>query len=195
MRNALDLKVTLADGREFPAEVKGMDEVLDVAVLKINAPTASAAAAAAGAPAPGGSAKKTKEAAASSGGGASPQAQQQGQQRRRGWGQQWGQRRQQQQRDAEAEIVEKKGVKGEEAGAAAASALGAGAFAYAPIGDSDALQVGDWVMSIGSPKSPGPSVILGIVSGLTKTAAEVGRPETQVCRCLIFLIGMYPALA
>lgn len=42
------------------------------------------------------------------------------------------------------------------------------------------VQVGDWVMSIGSPKSPGPSVILGIVSGLTKTAAEVGRPETQV---------------
>jgi S1-C subfamily serine protease len=35
-------------------------------------------------------------------------------------------------------------------------------------------------MSIGSPKSPGPSVILGVVSGLTRTAAEVGRPETQV---------------
>ena len=36
------------------------------------------------------------------------------------------------------------------------------------------------MLSVGSPRSPGPSVILGIVSGLTKTAAEVGRPETQV---------------
>lgn len=35
VRNALELKVTLSDGREYPAEVKGTDEVLDIAVLKI----------------------------------------------------------------------------------------------------------------------------------------------------------------
>lgn len=42
-------------------------------------------------------------------------------------------------------------------------------------------------MSIGSPKSPGPSVILGVVSGLTRTAAEVGRPETQVTHTISIL--------
>jgi S1-C subfamily serine protease len=105
VRNALELKVTLADGREYPAEIKGVDEVLDVAVLKIIPPTPLAPV---------------------------------------------------------------------------SSPPSLPAFQYAPVGDSESLQVGDWVLSVGSPRSPGPSVILGIVSGLTKTAAEVGRPETQV---------------
>ena len=50
----------------------------------------------------------------------------------------------------------------------------------APLGRSDELQVGDWVIAIGNAVGLDSTVTLGIVSSLQRSAAEVGIPNKKV---------------
>jgi len=50
----------------------------------------------------------------------------------------------------------------------------------APLGRSDDLQVGDWVIAIGNAVGLDSTVTLGIVSSLSRSAAEVGIPNKKV---------------
>jgi len=50
----------------------------------------------------------------------------------------------------------------------------------APLGMSDDLQVGDWVIAVGNPLGLDNTVTLGIVSALNRSAAEVGIPEKRL---------------
>ena len=50
----------------------------------------------------------------------------------------------------------------------------------APLGQSDDLQVGDWVIAIGNAVGLDSTVTLGIVSSLSRSAAEVGIPNKKV---------------
>lgn len=46
---------------------------------------------------------------------------------------------------------------------------GKGPFAYLPLGDSDTLKVGEWVMAVGNPLGIGQTVTVGVVSGKGRT--------------------------
>ena len=50
----------------------------------------------------------------------------------------------------------------------------------APIGDSSAVQVGDWAIAVGNPLGLDNTVTLGIVSSLERPSAEVGIPDKRV---------------
>jgi S1-C subfamily serine protease len=50
----------------------------------------------------------------------------------------------------------------------------------APLGRSEDLQVGDWVVAIGNAVGLDSTVTLGIVSSLSRSAAEVGIPNKKV---------------
>ena len=50
----------------------------------------------------------------------------------------------------------------------------------APLGRSDELQVGDWVIAIGNAVGLDSTVTLGIVSSLSRSSAEVGIPNKKV---------------
>lgn len=50
----------------------------------------------------------------------------------------------------------------------------------APLGRSDELQVGDWVIAIGNAVGLDSTVTLGIVSSLQRSAAEAGIPNKKV---------------
>jgi len=54
------------------------------------------------------------------------------------------------------------------------------ALPTAPLGKSDELQVGDWVIAIGNAVGLDSTVTLGIVSSLSRSAAEVGIPNKKV---------------
>mmetsp|Transcript_20262 Transcript_20262/g.68548 ORF Transcript_20262/g.68548 Transcript_20262/m.68548 type:complete len:507 (+) Transcript_20262:62-1582(+) len=50
----------------------------------------------------------------------------------------------------------------------------------APLGRSDELQVGDWAIAIGNAVGLDSTVTLGIISSLSRSAAEVGIPNKKV---------------
>lgn len=50
----------------------------------------------------------------------------------------------------------------------------------APLGDSSAVQVGDWAIAVGNPLGLDNTVTLGIVSTLKRTSADVGIPDKRL---------------
>ena len=49
-----------------------------------------------------------------------------------------------------------------------------------PLGDSAALEVGDWVIALGNPFGLDNTTTLGIVSNLRRTSSELGIPDRRV---------------
>lgn len=50
----------------------------------------------------------------------------------------------------------------------------------APLGDSDAVEVGDWAIAVGNPLGLDNTVTLGIVSTLKRSSAAVGIPDKRL---------------
>ncbi|MGB0561582.1 MAG: HhoA/HhoB/HtrA family serine endopeptidase [Spirulinaceae cyanobacterium] len=50
----------------------------------------------------------------------------------------------------------------------------------ASLGDSDALEVGDWAIAVGSPGGLNNTVTLGIISTLDRSSAQVGIPDKRL---------------
>jgi len=55
-----------------------------------------------------------------------------------------------------------------------------GDLPVAPLGDSDAVQVGDWAIAVGNPLGLDNTVTLGIVSTLNRSSALVGIPDKRL---------------
>lgn len=113
IEGATRVYVTLTDGRRFPAEVKGTDEIVDIAVLKII-------------------------------------------------------------RNDE----EGNGAKGKKASSTKDEFNGK--LPVAELADSDGLEVGNFVVAIGSPGGLDNTVTMGIVSGLKRSSEEVGLYDKKV---------------
>ena len=58
--------------------------------------------------------------------------------------------------------------------------LGGGSWPVAPLGNSDALQVGDWAIAVGNPFGLDHTVTLGIVSSLNRNAAKLGISDKRL---------------
>ena len=55
-----------------------------------------------------------------------------------------------------------------------------GDLPVAPLGNSSAVQVGDWAIAVGNPLGLDNTVTLGIVSTLKRTSADVGIPDKRI---------------
>jgi Trypsin-like peptidase domain len=115
VEDATKVTVTLTDGRVFLAEVRGQDEIVDIAVLKIISPTST---------------DNNDETS----------------------------------KDPNKSTAAKKIAN----------------LPVAELGDSDALQVGQLVIAVGSPGGLDNTVTMGIVSGLERSSAVVGIPHKKV---------------
>ena len=57
---------------------------------------------------------------------------------------------------------------------------GGGSWPVAPLGNSDSLQVGEWVIAVGNPFGLDQTVTLGIVSSLNRNAAALGITDKRL---------------
>ena len=57
---------------------------------------------------------------------------------------------------------------------------GGGAWPVAPLGNSETLQVGEWVIAVGNPFGLDQTVTLGIVSSLNRNAASLGITDKRL---------------
>ena len=57
---------------------------------------------------------------------------------------------------------------------------GGGSWPAAPLGNSDSLQVGEWVIAVGNPFGLDQTVTLGIVSSLNRNAASLGITDKRL---------------
>ena len=57
---------------------------------------------------------------------------------------------------------------------------GGGAWPVAPLGNSDTLQVGEWVIAVGNPFGLDQTVTLGIISSLNRNAAKLGITDKRL---------------
>ena len=57
---------------------------------------------------------------------------------------------------------------------------GAGPWPVAPLGDSNALQVGDWAIAVGNPYGLDNTVTMGIISNLNRNAANLGITDKRL---------------
>jgi len=58
--------------------------------------------------------------------------------------------------------------------------VGRGPWPVAPLGNSDALQVGDWAIAVGNPFGLDHTVTLGIVSSLNRNASKLGITDKRL---------------
>ena len=57
---------------------------------------------------------------------------------------------------------------------------GSGPWPVAPLGNSDALQVGDWAIAVGNPFGLDNTVTLGIISNLNRKASKLGITDKRL---------------
>ncbi|MBM5800073.1 MAG: PDZ domain-containing protein [Cyanobacteria bacterium K_DeepCast_35m_m2_023] len=57
---------------------------------------------------------------------------------------------------------------------------GGGPWPLAPLGNSDALQVGDWAIAVGNPFGLDNTVTLGIISNLNRNASKLGITDKRL---------------
>ena len=58
--------------------------------------------------------------------------------------------------------------------------VGSGPWPVAPLGNSDSLQVGEWVIAVGNPFGLDQTVTLGIISSLNRNAAKLGITDKRL---------------
>ena len=125
VEGASRVTVTLTDGRRFVAEVKGQDEMVDLAVLQIVSTSSSNSPGLGSDLASGENAQEQKDASS-----------------KRRW-------------------------EGEP-------------LPVAAFGNSETVEVGEWVIAVGNPVGLDNTVTMGIISSVKRSSAEVGIPNKKV---------------